>query len=176
MCVYLHHEIPGNVLVRASFDYQSNWEYKNVCSDLRGAKMTDWIEFVASLNVIDYIDGFVSTFQYADWKGAFDSRGVNGLIDELVACFTARNCWTIQVQRHAGWSGVQIEKLLARYGVSIWGRGFTQDNYFFRVKERQSRWAEYLLMRRGIPVTSTPYDPHNPDYAERHTPGNEPRS
>ncbi|MBI5032337.1 MAG: hypothetical protein HZB51_17545 [Chloroflexi bacterium] len=136
--------------------------------------MTNWIEFVASLNVIDYIDGFISTFRYADWKGAFASRGVNGLIDEFFACFAAKNCWMIQVQRYAGWSGVQIEKLLNRYGIRVWGRGFTQDNYFFRVKERQARWAEYLLMRRGIPVTSQLYDTRNADYAEWYAPGDEP--
>ena len=137
--------------------------------------MTDWIEFIASLNVIDYLDGFLSTFQYADWRGAFKSHGIDGLIDEFLACLTSSNCWTIQVSRHCGWSGAQIEKLLGRYGVRVWGRGFNGDEIYFRVKERQARWAEYLLMRRGIPVTSPPYDPRNANYAERYTPGDEPR-
>ncbi len=136
--------------------------------------MSDWIELLASLDVIDRIEGFIATFRYADWDRAYHARGVNGLLDEFFACLMTLNCWTIRVNRHTGWSGDQIQDLLAHYGVRVWGRGFTTKDYFFSVKERQARWAEYVLLCQGIPVTSRLYDPRNREYAERYAPGDEP--
>ena len=132
--------------------------------------MIDWNELIASLDIIDRVEGFVSTFRYADWNHAYESRGVNGLVDEFIACIATLNCWTIRVNRHSDWSGEQIEDLLFHFGVRIWGRGFTSNDYCFFVKERQARWAEYVLLCQGIPVTSRLYDPRNREYAERYAP------
>ncbi|MBI4789028.1 MAG: hypothetical protein HY782_18505 [Chloroflexi bacterium] len=86
------------------------------------------------------------------------------------------NCWTIWVERDSGWSGIEIERLLFRYGVRVWGRGFLDDRLFFRVKKRQARWAEYVLLRCAAPIAGAPFDSRNYDYAERHEPGAEPVS
>ncbi|MDE3088496.1 MAG: hypothetical protein KGJ80_03815 [Chloroflexota bacterium] len=136
--------------------------------------MSDLLESLAYLDLIDPIEGFISTFRYADWNGAFRRAGLVGVIGEFVASLGAINCWTIWVQRDAGWNGFEVEALLMRHGVRIWGRGFIGEQIFFRVKKRQAGWAEYLLLRRGVPVTSGPFDPRNADYAERYAPGSEP--
>lgn len=136
--------------------------------------MSDLLEALAYLDLIDPVEGFLSTFRYADWEGAYRRAGVAGLIAEFLASLAAFNCWTIWVQRNAGWSGVDIEQLLFRHGVRIWGRGFVGDRLFFRVKKRQARWAEYLLHRCGVPLAGGLYDPRNPEYAQRHAPGSEP--
>ncbi len=136
--------------------------------------MLKWLEALAYLDIVDPIDGFVATFHYADWDGAYERAGILGLIMEFFASLGALNCWKIWVSRDSDWSGVTIEKFLTRYGVRIWGRGFLGDQIFFRVKKRQARWAEYLLLRRGIPVTSSSFDARNIEYARRHAPDSEP--
>ena len=55
----------------------------------------------------------------------------------------------------------------AKYGVKIWGRGFTRDTLTFRVNVKQANWAEYLLHQHAIPVYSQPLNPKNRDYAKR---------
>lgn len=132
--------------------------------------MSDWGEVLASFDTLNRIEGFVSTFRYADWQSAYNTNGINGLIDEFLACLVVLNCWTIRVNRHTDWSGDEIEDLLFRYGVRIWGRGFSKNDYSFYVKERQARWAEYVLLSQGIPVTSRLFDPRNREYAKRHAP------
>ena len=136
--------------------------------------MADLLESLAYLDLVDPVEGFISTFRYADWNGAYRRAGIIGIVAEFFASLAAMNCWTIWIHRHAGWSGVEVESLLMRHGVRIWGRGFVGEQIYFRVKKRQARWAEYLLLRRGVPVTSGPFDPRNADYAERYAPGSEP--
>jgi len=136
--------------------------------------MADLVESLAYLDLVDPVEGFLSTFRHADWSGAYCRAGLVGVVAEFLASLAAINCRTICIQRHAGWSGVEIEALLMRHGVRIWGRGFVGEQLFFRVKKRQARWAEYLLLRRGVPVTSGPFDPRNARYAERYAPGSEP--
>lgn len=131
-------------------------------------------DLIASLDWIDRVEGVVSTFVNADWNGAYERAGVPGLLSEFGASVTGQNRWTIEVPRDCGWSGIEIERLLRRHGVKIWGRGFTPKTLRFYVKRRQANWAEYLLFRRGIPVVSRLFNPANVEYGERHAPGSEP--
>lgn len=118
------------------------------------------LDLIAKLDIIDRVEGWVSTFLNADWKGAA-SRGPTGLAGELGRCVVRSNTWLVHIDRRSGWSGVETERLLKRYGVKVWDRGFTQVTLWFRVKRRQANWAEYLLRRRGIPVVSEPFNPRN---------------
>ncbi len=136
--------------------------------------MSDWLDFLAMMDLVDWVEGIVSTFRYTDWNGAFQRGGIPGVFNEFLASVGGANAWTLSIQRNAGWSGIDAERLLARHGVRVWGRWFIEDNLLFCVKKRQARWAEYLLLRRGIPVTSGPFDPRNLQYAERYAPGSEP--
>ena len=81
--------------------------------------------------------------------------------------------WLAGVRSHkfeiadCGWSGQQMQDLLKRYGVKIWGRGFTKNSLTFRVNRKQARWAEYLLHQNGLAVISKPVDARNVDYPRR---------
>jgi hypothetical protein len=134
----------------------------------------DPLDIVASFDPIDRIEGAVSTFLNADWIGAFERHGVAGVITEFVACVTSYNAPTIRVSRRSHWSGRDIERLLKRYGVRIWDRGLAGPDLSFCVKRRQVRWAEYLLLRAGVPVTSILNEPRNLSYASRYEPGSLP--
>lgn len=52
----------------------------------------------------------------------------------------------------AGWSGKQIGRLLKGYGVPSWGWLVRYDTIFFRVRLKQARWAQYVMLREGVPL------------------------
>ncbi len=128
--------------------------------------MDDFFEFLAGMDLIDPIEGFLSTFRYADWAGAYERWGVFGIATELAASFTRHNSPIVWVQRGTGWSGVDVERLLTQRGVRVYGRGFAGKRLCFRVKRRQARWAEYLLERAGVPVVSGVIDARNITWAK----------
>jgi hypothetical protein len=134
----------------------------------------NWSDLPAYFDPIDRIEGVISTFRNADWENAYKDHGIVGVIEEFFACIISSNAPTICVSRYSHWRGIDIERLLYRHGVKVWDRGIAGDELFFCVKRRQVKWAEYLLLRRGIPVTSILYDPRNPKYAARYAPGDEP--
>lgn len=85
--------------------------------------------------------------------------------DELARSLLGVRSWRFCVPRRCGWSGYEIECLLRRHGVQVWGRGFSTEHLFFRVKWQQANWAEYLLWQHAIPVLSRPFNPRNRLYA-----------
>lgn len=87
--------------------------------------------------------------------------------DEGLRALTGTRSHRFVIRRTCGWSGQQMENMLKRYGVKVWGRAFTNDTLIFRVKRDQAGWAEYLLHQNGLPVMSSPVDPRNAGYAQR---------
>lgn len=72
-------------------------------------------------------------------------------------------------------TGVEVELLLRQYGIRIWGREMTNPNErAFLVKRRQAVWAEYILCRAGVPLTSPLLDPRNARYRQQHAPDSMP--
>ncbi len=65
----------------------------------------------------------------------------------------------------------QVQNILNQYGVVIYSHTHDSQNMHFCVKERQARWAEYLLLNAGVDVTSPLFDQRNPSYAASHEPG-----
>lgn len=134
----------------------------------------NWLDLPAYFDPIDRIEGVISTFRYADWDGAFQRDGIAGVISEFFACLTSSNAPTIYVSRYSAWSGIEIERLLGRHGVHVWDRHISGDDLGFSVKRRQVKWAEYLLLRAGVPVTSILVEPHNAEWTDKYAPGSEP--
>jgi hypothetical protein len=69
----------------------------------------------------------------------------------------------------------EIEDLLARYGVAVYGRTHDANRMYFHVKKRQARWAEYLMLHAGVELCNATVDERNPGYAASHKPGWMPR-
>ena len=136
----------------------------------------DLLDIPAYFDPIDRIEGAISTFLNADWERAYRTSGVAGLLVELLACISSSNAPTIRVSRYSHWRGIDIERLLRRHGVKVWDRGIAGDDLYFCVKRRQVRWAEYLLLRAGVPVTSALAEPRNRMYTEGYAPSSEPPS
>jgi hypothetical protein len=82
-------------------------------------------------------------------------------VDELARALLGQRSHRFEIDRLGGWSGQEVEDLLSVNGIEIWGRAFDAERLYFRVKQRQARWAEYVMMRNGAPVIGRPVDPRN---------------
>lgn len=65
----------------------------------------------------------------------------------------------------------EIEDLLKRYGVDVYGRTHDSQNMYFLVKRRQARWAEYLMLHAGVELRNPIFDQRNAGYAASHATG-----
>ena len=71
--------------------------------------------------------------------------------------------------KQSQFSGYDIEQLMQQYGIRIWGREMDSDTEFaFLVKETQAVWAEYLLCRAGVPLTSPLLEPRHANLRQQH--------
>lgn len=136
----------------------------------------NWLDLSMMFDPLNRIEGAISTFRFANWKGAYQRAGWLGLIAEFLRSAAAQNTLTFYVSRHAGWTGFQVEQLLGRYGIRIWNRGIAGDDFYFCVKARQARWAEYVMLRARVPLTRRVVDPNNLDNALQYTPDELPHS
>lgn len=69
----------------------------------------------------------------------------------------------------------EIKGILRNYGVATYWYGFSGGDIRFRVKNRQARWAEYILLHAGVELLNPAFDHHNAGYAASHAPGWMPR-
>jgi hypothetical protein len=77
--------------------------------------------------------------------------------------------WKLRTQLYCG---MENERYLFKYGVKVFGRELRgvgeHADVGMHVKGKQSRWAEYLLRRRGVQVNET-IDPTIAQSASQHT-------
>ena len=65
----------------------------------------------------------------------------------------------------------EVRALLRHYGIATYGRRFDAQNMYIRVKKRQARWAEYILLHAGVELRNPTFDRRNPGYVAQHEPG-----
>ncbi|MCD6291808.1 MAG: hypothetical protein J7M34_15030 [Anaerolineae bacterium] len=73
----------------------------------------------------------------------------------------ATDSWTFYIPYDAGWTGAEIEAILREKGIEISGRGIANNDIFFNVKKEQAEWAEYLMLKAGIPLEYGLYSTRN---------------
>lgn len=93
----------------------------------------------------------IGNFRYADWDGA-SASGAAGIVAELVQSALGTNTRPFLVPLESGWKIEDIQALLLRHGIKLWGVGYWNDELYFRVKGRQAHWAQYVLLRAGVPL------------------------
>ena len=59
---------------------------------------------------------------------------------------------TLLIPEASGWSGREIGRMLRRHGVKYWGMMIVKHTLMLTVRQKQARWADYLLQREGIPL------------------------
>lgn len=63
----------------------------------------------------------------------------------------------------------EIKMILAEYGVVTYWYGFNAKHITFRIKKRQARWGEYVLLRAGVKLLNQSFDHRNSGWAAKHT-------
>lgn len=134
-------------------------------------KLGDLLDIPAYFDPINLVEGVISTFIRAEWDRAWRRAGVLGLLWEIIRCVLNLNTHTIYLDRYCGWSGIQAERLLKRYGIPLWDRHLAGESVAFCVKKRQARWAEYVLMRAGCTLNRRLADTRNSAWAKCHASG-----
>ena len=71
-------------------------------------------------------------------------------------------------------TGADVERLLRRYRIAVFGRRITDRYALLSVPSRQARWAEYVLLRAGIVPDGPLLDARNAAWAGRHAHGQAP--
>lgn len=79
--------------------------------------------------------------------------------------------FTIDRTKH---TGGEVEALLKRYKVAVFGRRITDRYALFSVPRKQAEWAEYIMLRDGIDHEGPLLNPRNVEWAARHMPGQAP--
>ena len=60
--------------------------------------------------------------------------------------------YTFLIPEASGWSGREIGRMLRDHGVKYWGMMIVKHTLMLSVRQKQARWADYLLQRSGIPL------------------------
>jgi hypothetical protein len=67
------------------------------------------------------------------------------------------NSWTFFIPyntaQRSGWNERGIRAILDQNGISSWGSQITNGELFFSVGLDQAQWAEYLLLKQGVPIS-----------------------
>jgi hypothetical protein len=113
--------------------------------------MRSFLEFLTSFYWIAVPETIFQTFWHADWRRAKD-RGLGGLLNEAIGSLLGTNSWSFFVRLDSGWNGADIARLLKRHGIKMWGYGFANGELYFRVRRSQAAWAQYVLLREGVPL------------------------
>lgn len=114
--------------------------------DLSAVEHIEWM--FMNMDYIDAFEGAIFAIRRADWRGAWKRRGPLGVVTELLAAITSHNSPTIWVSRMGSWSGIDVERLLRKYGVRIGGRGVVSPNGITQEDVRYLR----VLRRENRPV------------------------
>ena len=99
----------------------------------------------AYLDILALPRAIGQTYQHA-WR-----RGANPLT-ETISCLIGSNTWAFFVPLKSGWRANVIAKLLASYGITIFGVFEFNGELVFAVRSGQAHFAQWLLLREGVPL------------------------
>ncbi len=94
----------------------------------------------------------LQSFGEADWRHASE-HGATGIAGEAASSLLGTNSFPFFVPLDSGWSLPQIQAVLGTKGIRPFGGGMANNEMFFRVGKRQAAWAQYLMLRAGVPLT-----------------------
>lgn len=63
----------------------------------------------------------------------------------------------------------EIKNILSEFGVITYWYSFSGRHITFRIKTRQARWGEYVLLRAGVKLLNPSFDHRNTTWAAKHT-------
>lgn len=127
-------------------------------------------DFVGPMNLIGRLDRVVKSLAYANYKHAA-KNGAGGVTKEVIGSLTGFNATRFALLRSGKYSPRQVDDLLRKYGIPTFGSLHDSGCFYFSVKKRQARWAEYIMLNAGVELANSTFDRRNPGYVGRHGPG-----
>lgn len=127
-------------------------------------------DFVGPMNLIGRLDRVVKSLVYANYKRAA-KNGTGGVTKEVIGSLTGFNATRFALLRSGKYSPRQVDDLLRKYGIPTFGSLHDSRHFYFSVKKRQARWAEYVMLNAGVELANPTFDRRNPGYVGRHGPG-----
>jgi hypothetical protein len=103
-------------------------------------------DIAGNFNYLDGLEGFVRGLFYGDMGYRF------------------------VIQRRAKGGGHSLDDcraMLKERGVATFWYGFDSQKMYFRVKNRQARFAEYILLRAGVELLNPAFDSRNAAWANQ---------
>jgi hypothetical protein len=92
----------------------------------------------------------------------------HGPLSGMIGSLLGLDSWTFYVPFGGSWTGAEVEALLGEHGVRIRRKNVVNDDIFFNVKLSQAEWAEYVMLRAGVPLKYGLYSERNKQrFAER---------
>ncbi len=89
-------------------------------------------------------------------------RSINQLLDAVYVRATVGPLHRFTFRRGRGFVGRDVERILTEQGIRVFERvRVGRDQLGFGVRRDQALWAEYLLCRAGVPLTSELLDEEN---------------
>jgi len=115
------------------------------------------------MSIMDFFNDLLGPLNYID--------RIEGLLRGIIYQDMGHRFAVLFADRGGRHSCQEVEALLKRYGIVMYGRMHDAKHFYFLVKKRQAEWAEYLLVHANVAVTSPPINPKNAEYAASHEPG-----
>ena len=94
----------------------------------------------------------VGNFVNGDWKGSYRRSGALGVAAEAAKSAVGVNTYPFFIPTNSGWQFQDVQALLLRHGIKVWAVGYFRGEMHFSVKRRQAHWAQYVLVRAGVPL------------------------
>ena len=102
-----------------------------------------WVDdILGSFNAIDLLAGIVAGIFYGDV-----------MPHRFSIPHPELDFW--EKTQTAFWNGRGAAQILKERGVRVYWWGFSGKEVFFHVANRQASWAEYILLRGGVPIAAT---------------------
>lgn len=92
----------------------------------------------------------LESLRKARWRKAYSQHGILGLFGESVSSLIGTNSLVFFAPLYGSWSGRDIERLLARWDIDIWGWGFSNEEMFFHVRIEDGAIAQDILLNAGV--------------------------
>lgn len=116
------------------------------------------------MSVMDFLDDFIfGPLNYFD--------RLEGLVRGAIYRDLGYQMAVLYPDRGGRHTRDEVEALLRHYGIAVYGRTHDAQHMYFRVKKRQARWAEYLLLHANVALTSPTFDQRNQGYLAKHEAG-----
>ncbi|MCL4867581.1 MAG: hypothetical protein KJ063_01315 [Anaerolineae bacterium] len=117
-----------------------------------GNEMITLLEILSGFYWLLLPQTWLQSLWYGGWWPAYRRYGCLGWLLELGRALLGMNMWGFAVPINGGWSGRDIQQLLAANNVPMWGWAFVNHTFLFHVPRHQAEWAEQVLLWAGVPL------------------------